>query len=77
MGGAEGRISPSAARALSPIETTDLKALALALPESWGVFLEPPHGQVAIAPLSGRHHFHRCWMAARRFGKITRDNGLT
>lgn len=71
-----GRISSSAARPLSALEASDLIATAAGLPESWCVRLEPPHGQLAILPLSGRRRYHRAWIAARRYSRIGRDDAL-
>lgn len=71
-----GKDSSSAARSLSALEASDLVATAAGLPESWGVRIEPPYGQLAILPLSGRRRYHRAWIAARRYGRIARDDAL-
>lgn len=52
-----------------------LAALALALPASWVVCVEPPHGQIAITPVAERHRFHRCWVADGHQRRIFRDDG--
>lgn len=77
VSGRRGEISPSAARALSDPEREALIDLAKSLPDTWAVQLEPPHGQVAIVPLACRRRFHGCWIAAARYRRLVRDNGLT
>jgi hypothetical protein len=74
--GAEGRDSPSVARALSDLEKECLAAIALSLPASWVVTVEPPYGQLAITPVSERHRFHRCWVASGSQRRIYRDDAL-
>lgn len=74
--GTPGRDSPSVARALSDLEKECLAAIALALPASWVVTIEPPHGQVAIVPVAERHRFHRCWVASGDQRRIFRDDSL-
>jgi hypothetical protein len=69
--------SPSAARSLSALEATDLAAVALSLPDSWCVALEPPYGQMAIGPLAGRRRFHRCHIAASKWGAVRRDTAAS
>lgn len=76
MSARRGEISASAASSLSSSEAYDLKVLALALPESWAVQIEPPYGQLALVPLSSRRRYHRCWVASRRIGRIVRDSAL-
>lgn len=71
-----GRLSPSVARALSDLETADVIAIARALPLDWQVAIEPPFGQVSISPRQGARRFHRCIVASRSIGRITRDNAL-
>lgn len=71
-----GEASPSVARALSDLEKECLAAIALALPASWVVSVEPPHGQVAITPVAERNRFHRCWVASGHQRRIWRDDGL-
>lgn len=71
--GVQGRVSPSAARALSDLETDDLRATALALPDGWVVALIPPYGQVVIEPRANRHRYHRCWVGDRVLGRLYRD----
>lgn len=71
-----GETSPSVARALSALEQECLAAIALALPASWVVTIEPPHGQVAITPVAERNRFHRCWVASGSQRRIYRDNAL-
>lgn len=68
--------SPSVARALSDLEAECLAAIALALPAAWVVVVEPPHGQIAITPVSGRHRFHRSWVADGTQRRIYRDDSL-
>lgn len=77
VSGSGGGQSPSAARALGTQEAEDLIAIAKALPPTWAVIIEPPHGQLAITPLRSRHRFHRCWVASLSLGRVTRDVGLT
>lgn len=72
-----GEASASVASALSDLERECLAAIALALPASWVVSVEPPHGQVAITPVLERHRFHRCWVASGSQRRIFRDDGLT
>lgn len=74
--GVRGDISPSVARALSDLERECLAAIALALPASWVVTVEPPHGQLAITPVAERHRFHRCWVASGHERRIYRDDSL-
>lgn len=69
-----GEISPSVARALTDLEAEMLAALALALPASWVVTVEPPHGQISISPVSERKRFHRCWVADGSQRRIFRDD---
>jgi hypothetical protein len=71
-----GEPAPSVARALSDLERECLAAIALALPASWVVTIEPPHGQVSITPVAERHRFHRCWVASGSQRRIFRDDGL-
>jgi hypothetical protein len=71
-----GRHSPSVARALSDLEREALAAIALALPASWVVTVEPPHGQVSISPVMERNRFHRCWVASGSQRRIYRDDAL-
>jgi hypothetical protein len=66
--------SPSVARALSELEAECLAAIALALPSSWVVVIEPPFGQVAITPVSERPRFHRSWVASGSQRRIYRDD---
>lgn len=66
--------SASVARALSDLEAECLAAIALALPASWVVTIEPPHGQVAITPVAERSRFHRCWVASGSQRRIYRDD---
>lgn len=70
-----GEPSPSVARALSDLEKECLAAIALALPSSWVVVVEPPFGQVAIMPVQERHRFHRCFVASGKQRRIFRDDG--
>lgn len=72
----EGRDSPSVARALSDLEKECLAAIALALPASWVVTVEPPYGQVSITPVAERNRFHRCWVASGAQRRIFRDDAL-
>lgn len=72
----EGEHSPSVARALSDLEAECLAAIALALPASWVVQVEPPYGQVAIMPVTERHRFHRCWVASGSQRRVFRDDAL-
>jgi len=74
--GVRGEASPSVARALSDLEAECLAAIALALPASWVVTVEPPHGQLAITPVSERHRFHRCWVGSGAQRRIYRDDAL-
>jgi hypothetical protein len=74
--GVRGGNSPSVARALSELEAECLAAIALALPASWVVSVEPPHGQLAITPVAERHRFHRCWVASGHERRIYRDDAL-
>jgi hypothetical protein len=67
--------SASVASALSDLEREALAAIALAIPASWVVTLEPPFGQVSISPVSERHRFHRCWVASGSQRRIYRDDG--
>lgn len=69
-----GEHSPSVARALSDLERECLAAIALALPASWVVTIEPPHGQIAITPVAERNRFHRCWVASGSQRRIFRDD---
>lgn len=71
-----GERSPSVARSLSDLEADDVKAIALALPTSWQVAIEPPHGQLAISPRNGAKRFHRCWVASASLGRIVHDDAL-
>lgn len=66
--------SASVARALSDLEAECLAAIALALPASWVVTVEPPHGQIAITPVAERNRFHRCWVASGSQRRIYRDD---
>jgi hypothetical protein len=59
---------------LSDLEAECLAAIALALPASWVVVIEPPFGQVAIMPVAERHRFHRCWVASGAQRRIYRDD---
>ena len=68
--------SPSVARALSDLEREALAAIALAIPASWVVCVEPPYGQVSITPVQERHRFHRCWVASGSQRRIFREDGL-
>lgn len=70
----EGTV-PSVARALDDLERECLAAIALSLPASWVVVIEPPFGQVAITPVAERHRFHRCWVGSGSQRRIFRDNG--
>lgn len=70
-----GETSPSVARALSLLEKECLAAIALALPSSWVVVVEPPFGQVSITPVAERHRFHRCWVGSGAQRRIFRDDG--
>lgn len=72
----QGEPSPSVARALSDLEAECLAAIALALPASWVVVVEPPHGQVSITPVLERHRFHRSWVASGSQRRIYRDDAL-
>lgn len=72
-----GETSPSVARALSELESECLAAIALALPSSWVVSVEPPFGQISITPVEGRKRFHRSWVASGSQRRIYRDNVLT
>lgn len=74
--GHAGDASPSVARALSDLEKESLAAIALALPASWVVAVEPPYGQVTITPVAERHRFHRCWVASGSQRRIFRDDAL-
>lgn len=71
-----GEPSPSVARALSDLEAECLAAIALALPASWVVTVEPPYGQLSITPVAERHRFHRCWVASGSQRRIYRDEAL-
>lgn len=73
--GVRGEHSPSVARALSDLERECLAALALSLPASWVVVIEPPYGQVAITPVKERHRHHRCWVASGSQRRIFKDDG--
>lgn len=73
--GVQGEQSPSVARALSDLERECLAAIALSLPASWVVAVEPPYGQVAITPVAERHRFHRCWVASGSERRIFHDDG--
>lgn len=64
---------PSVARGLHALEADALKAIALALPETWCVVVEPPYGQLAITPIAERRRFLRAWLASSAWGKITRE----
>jgi hypothetical protein len=66
---------PSVARALSDLERECLAAIALALPASWVVCVEPPFGQVSITPVQERHRFHRCFVASGSQRRIFREDG--
>lgn len=68
-----GRLSPSAARPLSPSEGEDLAVLAQGLPDDWCAQLIPPHGQVSIGPYATRQRFVRCWLSARAVGCVHRE----
>lgn len=68
--------APSAARHLDLFEAEQLKAIALALPDSWAVQILPPFGQLAITPLASRRVHHRCWTASRRWRAIRHENGV-
>lgn len=72
-----GEASPSVARALSDLEAECLAAIALALPASWVVQIEPPHGQLSIRPVSERNRFHRCWVASGSQRRIYREDSVT
>lgn len=72
-----GDTSPSVARALSDLEAECLAAIALALPASWVVTIEPPNGQVAITPVAERHRFHRCWVGSGAQRRIFKDDSRT
>lgn len=74
--GSPGRDSPSVARALSDLEKECLAAIALSLPASWVVTVEPPYGQVSITPVAERHRFHRCWVASGSQRRIFREDAL-
>lgn len=74
---ASGEASPSVARALSELEAECMAAIALALPASWVVQIEPPHGQLSIVPVLERHRFHRCWVASGDQRRIYREDALT
>ncbi len=74
--GVRGEASPSVARALSDLEKECLAAIALAIPASWVVTVEPPFGQLSIAPVTERHRFHRCWVASGSQRRIYRDDAL-
>lgn len=67
--------SASVASALSDLEKECLAAIALAIPASWVVTIEPPFGQVAITPVAERNRFHRCWVASGSQRRIFRDDG--
>ena len=69
-------ISPSVARSLSLLEQRDLAAIALGLPSTWCVQIEPPFGQLAITPKAGRRRYHRAWVADPATRRIARDDGL-
>ncbi len=71
-----GESSPSVARALSDLEKECLAAIALALPASWVVTVEPPYGQLSITPVAERHRFHRCWVASGSQRRIYRDDAV-
>ena len=74
--GTSREASPSVARALSDLEQECLAAIALALPASWVVQVEPPYGQVSITPVAERNRFHRCWVASGSQRRIFRDDSL-
>jgi len=71
-----GGNSPSVARSLSAPERDDLAALALSLPASWVVVVEPPYGQLAITPSKERRRYHRAWVASGERRRIFHDNGI-
>jgi hypothetical protein len=71
-----GEHSPSAARALLPYEVEQITAMAVGLPDSWVVCIEPPFGQMSISPGTERKIRHRCWVASPASRRIFRDNGL-
>lgn len=58
------------------LDAAEIIAIARAIPDDWCVMIEPPYGQVSIGPLAGRKRFHRCWVASKHLGRITRDDGL-
>ena len=72
----EGQRNPSVARRLSASEAADLAAIALALPDSWCVWVEPPYGQLAFGPRATRPRYHRAWVAFGSERVITRSTGL-
>ncbi len=74
--GTSGRDSPSAARALSALEVTDLTTVALGLPDTWVATLEPPYGQLAITPNVGRRIHLRCHVASGSRRVLYRDGRL-
>lgn len=71
-----GETVPSVARLLSDLEAESLAAIALSLPASWVVTVEPPYGQLSMTPVAERHRFHRCWVASGSQRRIYRDDGL-
>lgn len=68
--------SASVASALSDLEKECLAAIALALPASWVVVVEPPYGQLSITPVLERNRFHRCWVASGSQRRIYREDAL-
>jgi hypothetical protein len=74
---APGKAVASVASVLRAGEVADLVAIALSLPEDWCVQVLPPHGQLSVTPLTTRRTHHRCWTAARRWGAIRRESGIT
>jgi hypothetical protein len=54
-------------------EREQLKSVACALPDSWVVSMEPPHGQLAISPIAERRRYHRCWVGSVALGRLYRD----
>ena len=75
MGHAGGASARPEAEHLSESEASDLKAIALALPDTWCALVEAPSGQLALAPLEGRARRTYAWCASRAAGMIFRGHG--
>jgi hypothetical protein len=47
-----------------------MAAIARALPDTWCVLIEPPHGQLRVLPLVDAPRHHRMFVASARWGAI-------